>query len=119
MIQDTRPFDPNLADLLSKIVHDNCKKVPHDIGMVLAKEVKKYEEQKKQNDSIFEYMALWYHGCLSKENMHLVENLQDISNHELENGDFEKIFTYENCIYVFAMNKDGNLTSLKRTEERS
>ena len=32
-------FDTELALKLSKIVHDHCKDVPHDIGIKLAQEV--------------------------------------------------------------------------------
>jgi hypothetical protein len=31
-----------LALALSKIVHDRCKDVPHDIGLILAKEVERH-----------------------------------------------------------------------------
>lgn len=36
-------FDPDLAVSLSKIVHDHCRDVPHDIGVVLALAVAKHQ----------------------------------------------------------------------------
>lgn len=41
MDEINKQFEPSvkLALALSKIVHDRCKNVPHDIGLILAEEV--------------------------------------------------------------------------------
>jgi len=41
-------FDYKLAIMLSKIVHEKCKDVPHDIGINLAREVYRLNEKKEE-----------------------------------------------------------------------
>lgn len=42
LLMQESEFDVELAIKLSKIVHDKCKGVPHDIGITLADEVKRH-----------------------------------------------------------------------------